>query len=100
MQQMSELTTTGRQHEAAARALACLDLTSINLDDTEDRIDLLCDRALQPAPGIDTPPAAVCIYPAFVGQVRRRVSASGIAVAAVANFPLGTASCSDVLLEV
>jgi deoxyribose-phosphate aldolase len=97
---MSELTTTGRQHEAAARALACLDLTSLNLDDTPERIDVLCDRALQPAPGIDIRPAAVCIYPKFVAQVRARLRGSDIAVAAVANFPLGTAACADVLAEV
>jgi deoxyribose-phosphate aldolase len=84
----------------AARALACLDLTSLNLDDTPERIDALCDRALSPAPGIEIHPAAVCIYPQFVAQARARVNASGIAVAAVANFPLGTASVGDVVDEV
>ena len=32
---MSELTSTSR-HQQAARALACLDLTSLNLDDTTE----------------------------------------------------------------
>lgn len=96
---MSELITTSLQHYAA-RALACLDLTSLNLDDTPERIDALCDRALVPAPGIDIQPAAVCIYPRFVAQVRRRVQGTAIAVAAVANFPLGTAPIDDVLAEV
>jgi deoxyribose-phosphate aldolase len=84
----------------AARALACLDLTSLNLDDTPERIDALCDRALSPAAGIEIHPAAVCIYPQFVAQARARVHASGIAVAAVANFPLGTASLGHVVDEV
>jgi len=35
----------------AERALACLDLTSLNLDDTPEVIDVLCGRALSPAPG-------------------------------------------------
>jgi deoxyribose-phosphate aldolase len=95
---MSDSTATGLQRHAA-RALACLDLTSLNLDDTPQRIDALCDRALSPAPGITIHPAAVCIYPRFVAQARARVGASGIAVAAVANFPLGTASADDVIRE-
>ena len=96
---MSELRTSSRQ-EYAARALGCLDLTSLNLDDTPQRIDALCDRALEPAPGIGIQPAAVCIYPRFVAQARARVKSTAISVAAVANFPLGTASPSDVLTEV
>ncbi len=84
----------------AERALACLDLTSLNLDDTPERIDALCDRALSPAPGIDIHPAAVCIYGQFVSQARGRVHAAGIAVAAVANFPLGTAPVDAVVIEV
>ena len=96
---MSELTATG-QLRHAARALECLDLTSLNLDDTPQRLDALCDRALSPAPGIEIHPAAVCIYPRFITQVRTRLEGSGIAVAAVANFPLGTASAAEVVSEV
>lgn len=92
------MSTDQRRH--AEMALACLDLTSLNLDDTPERIDELCDRALSPAPGIEIHPAAVCIYPRFVAQARARVHAAGIAVAAVANFPLGTAPIGDVLDEV
>ena len=96
---MSELTATSR-HRQAARALGCLDLTSLNLDDTPARIDALCDRALAPAPGIEIHPAAVCIYPRFVAQAKSRLKTSGIAVAAVANFPLGTSSIGTVIREV
>ncbi|MEY2446157.1 MAG: deoxyribose-phosphate aldolase [Ilumatobacteraceae bacterium] len=95
---MSELTATDRYRQAA-RALACLDLTSLNLDDTPERIDALCDRALLPAPGIELHPAAVCIYPRFVSQAVARLQGSGIAVAAVANFPLGTSSITRVADE-
>jgi deoxyribose-phosphate aldolase len=93
------MTLTGRQNYAL-RALACLDLTSLNTDDTHQRIDELCDRALSPAPGIDVRPAAVCVYPRFVTQVRSRLQGSGVAVAAVANFPLGMASAGQVVNEV
>ena len=94
---MSDQTAALQRH--AAKALTCLDLTSLNLDDTPERIDALCDRALSPAPGIRIHPAAVCIYPRFVAQARARVGASGIDVAAVANFPFGTASADDVVGE-
>jgi deoxyribose-phosphate aldolase len=96
---MSELTATSRYSDAA-RALSCLDLTSLNLDDTPERIDALCDRALSPAPGIDLHPAAVCIYPRFIQQVRARLDGSGVAIAAVANFPLGTSPIAEVVDEV
>ncbi|MEP7202286.1 MAG: deoxyribose-phosphate aldolase [Ilumatobacteraceae bacterium] len=96
---MTETTATDQRRQAA-RALACLDLTSLNDDDTPERIDALCDRALSPAPGIDIQPAAVCIYPNFVARARARLGGSGIAVAAVANFPLGTSSIEDVIAEV
>jgi deoxyribose-phosphate aldolase len=96
---MSELTATSRARHAA-RALSCLDLTSLNLDDTPQRIDALCDRALAPAPGIELHPAAVCIYPAFVGQASARLAGTGIAVAAVANFPLGPSPVGQVVEEV
>ena len=96
---MSEQIATDRYRQAA-RALGCLDLTSLNVDDTAERIDALCDRALMPAPGIDLHPAAVCIYPRFVGQARLRLKDTGIAVAAVANFPLGMAPIGKVVSEV
>ena len=83
----------------AKRALACLDLTSLNDDDTTGAIDALCDRALAPAPGVAVRPAAVCVYPRFVAQCAARVQGSGVRVAAVANFPTGDGSVDVVLDE-
>lgn len=85
---------------AARRALACLDLTSLNLDDTPERIAALCDRALRPGPGVDGHPAAVCVYPRFVAQCVAAVSQTAIKVAAVANFPTGEEPLDDVLAQV
>ena len=65
-------------------ALACLDLTSLNDHDDAAAINALCAKALGPAGA----PAALCVWPRFVAQARAQVPA-GIAVAAVANFPLG-----------
>ncbi|WP_374562119.1 deoxyribose-phosphate aldolase [Ideonella sp.] len=70
----------------ARQALACLDLTRLNDDDTEADIERLCERAQ----GRFGPVAAVCVWPRLAGLARRRLPAS-IAVAAVANFPQGEA---------
>lgn len=73
-------------HRAARRALACLDLTRLNDDDTEDDIERLCECAASPFGTV----AAVCVWPRFAGLARRRLPAA-IRVAAVANFPEGDA---------
>jgi deoxyribose-phosphate aldolase len=70
---------------ASARlALSCLDLTSLNTQDTEADIARLCERAQSPF----GPVAAVCVWPRFAAFARRQLPAH-IAVAAVANFPDG-----------
>jgi deoxyribose-phosphate aldolase len=70
----------------ARLALACLDLTSLNDGDTEADIARLCGRAL----GRHGRVAAVCVWPRFAAIARARLPAE-IAVAAVANFPDGSA---------
>lgn len=71
---------------AARLALACLDLTSLNDADTEADVIALCRRAQGP----HGPVAAVCVWPRFAALARHELPA-GIAVAAVANFPDGSA---------
>ncbi|HEV7370193.1 deoxyribose-phosphate aldolase [Arenibaculum sp.] len=73
--------------ETAARALPLLDLTSLNDDDTDERIEALCARAVTPAGRV----AAVCIYPRFVPLARRLLAGTGVRIATVVNFPEGTA---------
>ena len=73
-------------HASAALALSCLDLTSLNAHDTEADIAQLCQRAQSPF----GPVAAVCVWPRFAAFARRQLPAH-IAVAAVANFPHGSA---------
>lgn len=68
----------------ARLALSCLDLTSLNEDDTEVRVAQLCARAQSPF----GPVAAVCVWPRFA-TFARRLLPECIAVAAVANFPHG-----------
>ena len=78
------MTTTIEPTVAARQALACLDLTRLNDDDTEADIERLCVRAQGPFGSV----AAVCVWPRFAALARHRLPAT-IAVAAVANFPDG-----------
>jgi deoxyribose-phosphate aldolase len=79
--------TRAATEQAAHLALACLDLTSLNDDDNNAAIDALCRRALSPFGKV----AAVCVWPRFVARARAALPRD-IAVAAVANFPLGALS--------
>jgi deoxyribose-phosphate aldolase len=81
--------------EIARLALQCLDLTSLNDGDTDADIDALCQRA-QTRFG---PVAAVCVWPRFVAQARKRLPAN-IQVAAVANFPAGALDAALALGDV
>jgi deoxyribose-phosphate aldolase len=69
---------------SARMALACLDLTSLNTQDTETDIAKLCQRANGPF----GPVAAVCVWPRLAAFARAQLPAH-IGVAAVANFPHG-----------
>jgi len=82
------------------KAVTCIDLTTLNGDDTEGRVRRLCAKARQPvradllealgiAPqGITT--GAVCVYHRFVAAAVDALQGSGIPVAAVSTgFPAG-----------
>lgn len=75
------------QHTARL-ALACLDLTSLNDDDSQASINALAAKAADPALAGATP-AALCVWPRFVAQAKA-LAPAGVAVAAVANFPDGS----------
>ena len=81
--------------EVARRALALLDLTSLNEDDTEARIADMCRRATTPEGAV----AAVCIYPRFVARARALLDGTGVRVATVVNFPSGTADAAAARAE-
>lgn len=72
--------------DTARLALACLDLTSLNDDDTEAQIDALCERAADPIGA----PAALCVWPRLAAHAAAHAPA-GVRIAAVANFPDGAA---------
>jgi len=74
---------------AARQALSLMDLTSLNDDDTDEKVSALCRQAVTPF----GTPAAVCIYPGFIGAARQTLNELGgmgrINIATVINFPHG-----------
>ncbi len=82
------------------KAVTCIDLTTLNGDDTTERVKRLCAKARQPVRedlldalgmggrGITT--GAVCVYHRFVSTAVEALDGSGIPVAAVSTgFPAG-----------
>jgi deoxyribose-phosphate aldolase len=85
---------TDELQRRARQALACLDLTSLNEQDSDADIERLCERAQSP----QGPVAAVCVWPRFVALARRRLPAH-IGVAAVANFPDGSSDIARAVAD-
>jgi deoxyribose-phosphate aldolase len=82
------------------RAITCMDLTTLQGDDTPGRVRRLCAKARRPvrqdileALGVahlDIRVAAVCVYHSLVATAREALEGSGIPVCAVsAGFPAG-----------
>ncbi len=80
---------------AAQRILGMVDHTSLGDHDTEAEVRALCAAAAT-AHG---PVAAVCVWPQFAALASELMAASAVKVAAVANFPAGTAEVSEVVAE-
>ncbi|KAA9010734.1 deoxyribose-phosphate aldolase [Histidinibacterium aquaticum] len=89
-----------KEHQAAwlARAVSCIDLTTLAGDDTEGRVRRLCAKARQPvSPGIlsalgleGLTVGAVCVYHDMIAPAVEALEGSGIPVAAVSTgFPAG-----------
>ncbi|MFK3800267.1 deoxyribose-phosphate aldolase [Pseudomonas sp. NPDC088444] len=85
--------------EVAQKALGLLELTSLNADDSPERIIALCERALTPVGNV----AAVCVSSRFAGLARRTLDtlrAREVKVVAAVNFPSGGASIAMAESEV
>lgn len=84
--------------QAASRALRLMDLTSLNDDDTREKITALCNAASSAEGQV----AAVCIYPRFIPHAKKmllELGTPGIKVATVVNFPYGEADVDIALAE-
>lgn len=68
------------------KILQCIDLTSLNGNDTAQTIGQLCQTAKAVPGGV----AAVCVYPVFVMQAKQELMELPVKIAAVAGaFPSG-----------
>jgi deoxyribose-phosphate aldolase len=98
-----------KKHAAEARqrilrkVISLIDLTTLNGNDTMQKVVALCDKAIKTEnPEKNIPKvAAVCVYPNFSGLVREKLQNTGIKTAVVATgFPSGQTFRSVKLAEV
>jgi len=93
------------------KAIQCMDLTTLNSDDTEGRVRRLCAKAMRPLKdellaGLGLADrtitvGAVCVYHRFVAAAKTALAGSGIPVAAVSTaFPAGLAPFETRLAEI
>ena len=93
------------------RAITLIDLTSLNADDTEGRIQRLCAKARHPLRAdileqlgvrdLRILPGAVCVYHTFVRTAVAALEGTGIPVAAVSTaFPHGLAPVETKIREI
>ncbi|ABV88365.1 deoxyribose-phosphate aldolase [Shewanella pealeana] len=84
--------------KAAQQAISLMDLTTLNDDDTDQKVIDLCHKAKTPAG--DT--AAICIYPRFIPIARKtlnEIDGDDIKIATVTNFPHGNDDIAIAVLE-
>jgi deoxyribose-phosphate aldolase len=79
-----------------------LDLTTLEGNDTFEKVGKLCQKAVRPSENKDIPSvAAVCIYPRFIAKVKESLKGTGIKTATVAtSFPSGQVPLELKLAEV
>src|SRR5258706_7913207 len=73
-------------------AIRCVDLTTLEGQDTPGKVAALCSKALRPDPSDANVPsvAAICVYPNLVAVAKERLAGSTVKVASVAtSFPSG-----------
>lgn len=93
------------------KAITLIDLTTLNSDDTDGRVERLCAKARNPLRadlreklglgGRRILPGAVCVYHSFVRTAVNALEGSGIPVAAVSTaFPHGLAPVETKIAEI
>ena len=97
-----EKDSINRQH-VLKEILGLIDLTTLNGDDTDEKVEKLCDHALsfyQEKKGIPNV-AAVCVYPVFAAIVHQKLKNTKIKTACVAGaFPSGQSPLEVRIAEV
>jgi deoxyribose-phosphate aldolase len=84
--------------KAAQLGIQLMDLTTLNDDDTDQKVIDLCHKAVTAAGHT----AAICIYPRFIPIARKTLNeldAEDIKIATVTNFPHGNDDIAIAVLE-
>jgi deoxyribose-phosphate aldolase len=84
-------------------AIRCVDLTTLEGQDTPGKVAALCSKAIRPDPSDPNIPsvAAICVYPNLVAVAKERLAGSTVKVASVATaFPSGQSPLDVKLREV
>jgi deoxyribose-phosphate aldolase len=102
-----------KEHQAAwqLKAITLIDLTTLNGDDTDMRVDRLCEKAKRPvradllkAMGVEDlniTTGAVCVYHNHIAEAVKVLAGTNIPVAAVStNFPDGQGPRETSLAEI
>ena len=94
---------TSAKAYAIDQAIAMIDLTTLEGQDTPGKVRALCAKAMRPDPADQTCPsvAAICVYPDLVAVAKETLGSSGVKVASVAtSFPSGRAAMDIKLADV
>lgn len=91
-----------RNKENICKLISFLDLTTLEGNDTFERVKTLCDTAKNPSAIKGVPhAAAVCVYPRFVNWTNVQLKGSGVNTATVSSyFPSGQVPLELKLAEV
>ena len=103
----ADLATRSIRREARVWGLElasrCMDLTTLEGNDTKGKIVAMCAKAVRPDPVRPEVPsvAAVCLYPHLVPVAVEQLRGTGVAVASVAGgFPSGLGPLDERLREI
>jgi deoxyribose-phosphate aldolase len=84
-------------------AIRCMDLTTLEGQDTPGKVAALCSKGIRPDPSDASVPsvAAICVFPNLIATAKERLAGSGVKVASVATyFPSGQAPLDVKLRDV
>jgi len=91
-----------RRNDFIFKAISFIDLTTLEGNDTYEKVENLCNKAINPSNVKDVPTcAAICIYPRFIDFVVNKLAGTNIKTATVAtSFPSGQVPLELKLQEV
>ena len=105
-ERVASLATRSIKKDSKLQALNLIvsmcDLTTLEGEDTEEKISQMAAKAIKPDPSDKSIPsaAAVCVYPSLVGPIKEKVMHSDVKVASVSSyFPSGQVPMESKLLD-